>query len=50
MSLRQGRKSVLDYAIEFRTLAADSRWNETALNDAFFKLTIPESDGQADLP
>ncbi|MGL5565874.1 MAG: DUF4939 domain-containing protein [Plesiomonas sp.] len=29
--LRQGRRSVADYAIEFRTLAATSEWNEPAL-------------------
>ncbi len=27
VALKQGRRSVLDYAIEFRTLAADSGWN-----------------------
>lgn len=35
MSLRQGRRSILDYTIEFRTLAADSGWNNAALVDAF---------------
>uniref|UniRef100_A0AAR2JHU7 ribonuclease H n=1 Tax=Pygocentrus nattereri TaxID=42514 RepID=A0AAR2JHU7_PYGNA len=29
--LRQGPRSVVDYALEFRTLAASSGWNETAL-------------------
>ena len=33
--MRQGRQSVLDYAIEFRTLATDSGWNQPALVDAF---------------
>lgn len=35
MSLRQGRRSVLDYAIEFQTLAANSGWNSSALTDTF---------------
>lgn len=35
MSLRQGRRSILDYAIEFRTLATESRWNNAALVNAF---------------
>ena len=33
--LRQGRRRVADYAIEFRTVAAESGWNQTALMDAF---------------
>ena len=33
--LRQGRTRVTDYAIEFRTLAADSGWNTSSLFDAF---------------
>ncbi len=36
VALKQGRRSVLDYAIEFRTLAADSGWNQPALVDAFY--------------
>lgn len=35
ISLCQGHRTVLDYAIEFRTLAGDSGWNNTALTDAF---------------
>lgn len=35
MLLRQGRRSLTDYAIEFRTLAASSQWNERAQFDAF---------------
>ena len=35
VSLRQGRRRVTDFAIEFRTLAAESGWNESALSDAF---------------
>ncbi|RXN17601.1 retrotransposon-derived PEG10 isoform 1 [Labeo rohita] len=42
-SIQQGRQSVADYSVEFRTLAATSRWNAEALvarfleglNDAF---------------
>ena len=34
-SLRQGRRRIIDYAIEFRILAADSGWNQPALMDAF---------------
>ncbi len=36
VAMRQGKRSVMDYAIEFRTLAADSGWNQPALVDAFF--------------
>lgn len=35
MCIHQGQRSVLDYAIEFRTLATDSGWNSAALIDAF---------------
>ena len=35
VNLRQGRRRVADYAIEFRTVAAESGWNQTALLDAF---------------
>lgn len=47
----------MDYAIEFRTLAADSGWNDSALIDAFLHglaakvkdqlilLDIPDLDG-----
>ena len=35
--LRQGRGRVVDYAIEFRTLAAESSWNPPALFDAFLE-------------
>lgn len=34
-SLRQGERSVAEYAIEFGTLAAESGWNELALLNAF---------------
>ena len=33
--LRQGKARITDYAIEFRTLAADSGWNDSSLFDAF---------------
>lgn len=36
-SVKQGVDSVNDYAIRFRTLAADSGWNGTALYDIFLK-------------
>ncbi|KAF7640735.1 hypothetical protein LDENG_00019090, partial [Lucifuga dentata] len=35
LHLRQGKGSVADYAIKFRTLAADSGWNNHSLTDAF---------------
>ena len=34
-SLRQGARSVADYTLEFRTLAADSGWDDTALRSAY---------------
>ncbi|XP_073684926.1 serine protease 27-like [Garra rufa] len=36
-SLRQGGRSVVDYSIAFRTLAATSGWNETALAARFLE-------------
>ena len=36
-TLKQGRDSVCDYAIHFRTLAAESGWNNAALYDIFLK-------------
>lgn len=35
--VRQGKDSVCDYAIRFRTLAAESGWNDAALYDVFLK-------------
>ncbi|KAI2646204.1 Transposon Tf2-9 polyprotein [Labeo rohita] len=35
MDLRQGERSVSDYSIEFRTLAAECQWNEEAQWDRF---------------
>ena len=37
LSLRQGSRSVADYSIDFRVLAASSGWNDFALRGAFFK-------------
>lgn len=36
-NIRQGSRSVADYAIEFRTLAAESGWNDPALQGAFYR-------------
>ena len=35
LRLRQGRRSVREFACEFRTLAVESKWNEQALLSAF---------------
>ena len=35
--MTQGKDFVCDYAIHFRTLAAESGWNNTALYDIFLK-------------
>lgn len=35
LQIRQGRSRVSEYAIEFRTMAADSDWNNSSLCDAF---------------
>ncbi len=37
VTLRQGRRSATDYAIEFRTLAATCEWNEQALTARFLE-------------
>ena len=53
VNLRQGRRNVSDYAIEFRTVAADRGWNQSALFDAFLHgLSAPLKDQLAplDLP
>ena len=42
MDLRQGNRRVSAYAVEFRTLATESGWNEEALFDAF-KRRLAES-------
>lgn len=36
-TLTQGSRSVIDYIIDFRTAAVDSRLNETTLLDAFYR-------------
>ncbi|XP_077961190.1 uncharacterized protein LOC144410185 [Gasterosteus aculeatus] len=35
-ALRQGTRGVADYAIEFRTLAVESGWNDEALESVFY--------------
>ena len=40
-NLRQGRDSVCDYAINFRTLVAESGWNNAALYVVFLKGLAP---------
>ena len=41
-TLKQGKDSVCDYAIQFRTLAAKSGWNNIVLYNIFLKgLLIP---------
>lgn len=35
MKITQGSRDVVEYALEFRTIAAQSRWNEPALKTAF---------------
>lgn len=35
LQLKQGRRSVSDYSIDFRTLARQSKWNVPALHSAF---------------
>ncbi|KAM9412399.1 uncharacterized protein ACWYII_026600 [Salvelinus alpinus] len=37
LTLRQGRRSVTDYAIQFHTVAAASGWNDEALTVCFLK-------------
>lgn len=34
-SLRQGARSIAEYAVEFGTLAVESGWNDPALQSAF---------------
>ncbi|RXN33047.1 Pol poly [Labeo rohita] len=41
-SLRQGKRSAADYAIEFRTLAATCEWNEPALTARFLEGLMEE--------
>ncbi|KAL2079755.1 hypothetical protein ACEWY4_001986 [Coilia grayii] len=35
MEMRQGKRTVADYSIDFRTIASRSHWNEEALVDAY---------------
>lgn len=35
--LSKGRLSVVEYAVEFRTLAVESGWNDAALQEAFYR-------------
>ncbi|CAJ1074292.1 uncharacterized protein LOC124485733 [Xyrichtys novacula] len=37
MAISQGTRSVAEFAVEFRTLAAESSWNDGALQGAFYK-------------
>ncbi|CAL9685258.1 unnamed protein product [Knipowitschia caucasica] len=53
VSLRQGRRRASDYATEFRTLAAESEWNQSALIDAFLhglSSTLKDQLAPLDLP
>lgn len=36
LSIKQGSRSVAEYALEFRTLAAEAGWNEVALRGSFY--------------
>lgn len=36
LNLTQGTQSVLDYIVEFRSLATDTTWNDSALYGAFY--------------
>ncbi|KAI3373193.1 hypothetical protein L3Q82_006509 [Scortum barcoo] len=48
LGLKQMGKTVIDYAIEFRTLAADSGWNGSAINNAFVNGLMEElKEGEA---
>lgn len=46
MNLRQVKKRVADYVIEFRTLSTDSGWNSSTLVDAFVQDLSPAVKGQ----
>lgn len=53
VNLRQGSRSASDYAIEFRTLAAEVGWDSTALCDVFFRglaRRVKESLAASELP
>uniref|UniRef100_A0A3Q3RPL6 CCHC-type domain-containing protein n=1 Tax=Mastacembelus armatus TaxID=205130 RepID=A0A3Q3RPL6_9TELE len=36
LRLQQGARTVVDYSIDFRTLAARTRWNDVALRDVYY--------------
>lgn len=36
MHIQQGSRSVAEYALEFRTLAAETDWNDSSLQEAFY--------------
>lgn len=37
MAISQGTSSVAEFAVEFRKLAAESTWNDSTLQGAFYK-------------
>ncbi|CAL9686262.1 unnamed protein product [Knipowitschia caucasica] len=52
-TLRQGNRSVAEFAIEFRTLAAESDWNDEALHGVFLNAlseTLKDVMASRDLP
>ena len=53
VSLKQGKCWVIDYAVEFHTIVADSGWNQLALVDAFqngFSQTLKDHWAPSYLP
>uniref|UniRef100_A0AAQ6IB43 CCHC-type domain-containing protein n=1 Tax=Anabas testudineus TaxID=64144 RepID=A0AAQ6IB43_ANATE len=53
LRIAQGARSVNDYAVDFRTVAARSKWNEDALFDVFYQglsPTIKDELATRDLP
>lgn len=44
--MQQGRQSVTDYAVAFRSAMADSGWNSTAHCDAFLQGLLPLVEAQ----
>ena len=47
LSLQQGSDSVAQFALSFRILAAESGWDETALQSVFLRGTIRPYEGRA---
>lgn len=37
VTVKQGKRTIMDYSIEFQTVAADSGWNDADLLDAFLR-------------